>query len=91
MLHDVSESVRECLLRAEQCRRMVESARDERTRTEFSDMEQRWLYLAESYQFCDRLSRWIRKIDHRQLTAGTASAVHEWWGWRRKKWRARAR
>ena len=62
VLQDLSEPVRECLRKAEECRRVAESAADERTRSDFLDMERRWLKLAESYQFADRISGWIAAV-----------------------------
>jgi hypothetical protein len=55
--HDLSEHVRECHLSAERCRRIADAASDPQTRSDFLDLEGRWLRLAESYQFWERLSR----------------------------------
>jgi hypothetical protein len=69
MLQDLTESVRECLRKAEECRHVAESAPDEQTRSDYLDIERRWLRLAESYQLSDRASRWIDAIRQRGAVA----------------------
>jgi hypothetical protein len=57
MLQNLSGEIRECLRRAEECRRLAEAALIESTKTDYLEMEQRWLNLARSYEFSERLSR----------------------------------
>ena len=61
MLQKLSEEIRECLLRAEECKRlsMTPSAIKD-----YLDMEQRWLNLARSYEFTESVFR-----EHRSRTA----------------------
>ncbi len=61
MLQNLSADVRECQRRAEECRHKAELATDPLVKADFLDMELRWLNLAESYQFCEQLARYIRQ------------------------------
>ena len=56
MLQNLSDDIRECYRHAEECRRRAEEARDVETRADFLAMESRWLGLAHSYEFAERLS-----------------------------------
>ena len=67
MLENISEHARECLSKAEECRRIAESTSDQRVRSDFLHMERRWLKLAESYQFADRLSGWLSEAERKTL------------------------
>jgi hypothetical protein len=59
MLQNLSEEIRECQRRAEECRRLAEGARTESGKADYLDMEQRWRSLARSYEFADRLSNFV--------------------------------
>ena len=59
MLQGLSDKVVDCLQHAAECRRIAEASTDKRIRSEFMDMEQRWLKLSESHQLTERLSGWI--------------------------------
>jgi len=54
MLQNLSKEIREC--RAEECKRLSQVAQTEIAKTDFLDMERRWLCLARSYEFAERLS-----------------------------------
>jgi hypothetical protein len=56
MLQTLSVDIRECYLLAGQCRRLAETAVTPYAKTEFVDMERRWLSLAHKYEFAKRLS-----------------------------------
>jgi len=56
MLQSLSKDIRERYLRAEECRRLAEGASTPAAKTDFLDMERRWLSLAHSYEFAERLS-----------------------------------
>jgi hypothetical protein len=56
MLQNLSEEIRECLRRAEECRRLSKTALSTSAIQDYLDMEQRWLALAHSYGFAERLS-----------------------------------
>src|SRR5262245_1278760 len=49
--------IRECLRRAEECKRLSKTALSLSAIQDYLDMEQRWLKLARSYEFTERLSR----------------------------------
>jgi hypothetical protein len=58
MLQNLSEEISECLRRAEECRRLSKTVRSPSAIKDYLDMEQRWLNLAHSYEFTERLSRY---------------------------------
>jgi hypothetical protein len=55
MLKDLSEQVRNCLHRAEECGQRAKTERDPALARDLLDMELRWLTLARSYQFGESL------------------------------------
>jgi hypothetical protein len=55
MLENLSEEIRGCLRHAEECARKAEEASKSRLREEFLEMKRRWLRLAHSYQFAQKL------------------------------------
>jgi hypothetical protein len=72
MLQGLSEQIRNCLLRAEECGQRAKTERDPALVRDFLDMERRWLTLARSYQFGESLddfttanSEQRRKFDER--------------------------
>jgi hypothetical protein len=56
MLQNLSEEIRECYHHAEDARRKAEAAANPFTKNDFLDVEQRWLFLARSYEFAECLS-----------------------------------
>jgi len=60
MLRALSSEIRECYRHAEECKRRAESSVDPSTRTDFLEMERRWLFLAHSYEFTERLTDFSR-------------------------------
>ena len=58
MLQDVSDSIRDCYERAERCRRKADELSNPDARESFLHMERRWLDLARSFEFSERLSRY---------------------------------
>jgi hypothetical protein len=62
MLRNLNDEIEECRRYAEDYRRRARAATDPVLRAELSDMEERWIYLARSYEFTERvaltLSRW---------------------------------
>ena len=56
MLNNVSENIRECLRHAEDCARKAAAQTDPSLKADFLDLERRWLILAESYDFTERLT-----------------------------------
>ena len=63
MLENVSEAIKDCFQHAEYCRRRAAELVDPAAKQTFLDMEQRWLDLASSYQFSERLSRFCNVAD----------------------------
>ena len=57
MLQNLSEEIRECLRRAEECKRLSKTALTPSAIKDYLQMERRWLALARSYEFSERLSR----------------------------------
>jgi hypothetical protein len=56
MLGNLSEQIRECYLHAEHCARQASVQIDPKLKDEFLEMERRWLTLARSYEFTQRLT-----------------------------------
>jgi hypothetical protein len=56
MLQNLSREIRECFRRAEECKRLASAALTDVAKADFLDMERRWLSLARSYEFAERLS-----------------------------------
>jgi hypothetical protein len=55
LLNNLSEHVRECLRHAEDCARQAATQTDGKMKEDFLDLERRWLSLARSYEFTERL------------------------------------
>jgi hypothetical protein len=56
MLKSLSAEIRECYRHAEDCAHKAVAQTDPKLRADFLDLELRWLFLARSYEFTDRLS-----------------------------------
>ena len=56
MLNNLSEKVRECLQHADDCARQAAGQTCPKAKADFLDLERRWLKLARSYEFSDRLN-----------------------------------
>jgi hypothetical protein len=56
MLQNLSQDVRDCYRRAEDCAEKARGAATEELREDFLRLEKSWLTLAHSYEFTDRLS-----------------------------------
>jgi hypothetical protein len=56
MLQHLCEEIRECLRRAEECKRLSKIALTPSAIKDYLDMEQRSLKLARSYEFAERVS-----------------------------------
>jgi len=51
------EQIRECYQRVDDCTRGAALTRDPHEKVAFLDMRNRWLLLAQSYEFLERLSQ----------------------------------
>lgn len=56
MLNNLSDDIVECYRHAEECARSAHGERDAGLRQDFLDMERRWLFMARSYEFSERLT-----------------------------------
>jgi hypothetical protein len=65
MLGKLSDQVRECLARAEECARKAESALSEETRDDYRRLQRSWLVLANSFALGERLVDFSAKNDRR--------------------------
>jgi hypothetical protein len=65
MLQTLDSEIRECYRHAAECNRRADQRRDSLTKLDFLDMERRWLYLAHSYQFAERLSNFSESCRRR--------------------------
>ena len=63
MLLDVSKEIRNCHEHAERCRREAVGARNELARTDYLDLEKRWLALAHSYETSERIARYLQEAE----------------------------
>jgi hypothetical protein len=61
MLFKLSEDIAECYRRAEEARQKAEETADPSIKSDFYDLERRWLFLAHSYQFTERLSEFQKR------------------------------
>jgi len=55
VLNNLSVQVRECLQHAEHCARQAAAQTNCKLKEDFLEMERRWLFLARSYEFTERL------------------------------------
>jgi hypothetical protein len=66
MLQNLSQEIRECFRRAEECKRLTKTALTARAINDYLEMEQRWLALARSYEFAERLSNFTEPFRNRK-------------------------
>jgi hypothetical protein len=55
MLNNLREQSRQCYRHAEDCARKAAAQTDPKIKADFLDVERRWLLLAQSYEFTERL------------------------------------
>jgi hypothetical protein len=65
MLEKVSDEVAECYRRAGECRERARQAHTDNLRQTYADLEQRWLLLAQSYDFSERLGDFTADLTSR--------------------------
>jgi len=63
MLSRLSDKVRLCLERAEQCKRLAEGERDPAVAAQYLEIKQQWLALARSFQASERGSEFVEAQD----------------------------
>lgn len=59
MLQQLAENIRECLAHAAKARERADSEADPQWKADLLDLERRWLFLADSYQFVEQLERFL--------------------------------
>ena len=57
MLLKLSEQIAECYRRAEEARRRAQETTDPSIKEDYLGLERRWIFLAHSYEFTERLQR----------------------------------
>ena len=67
MLEKLSDNSAECVAHAVEAQRRADAAGDPASKREHSDMADRWRRLAESYQFVERIERFLGTV---KTTAG---------------------
>ena len=72
MLQNLSQQVRDCLQRAEDCAHRAKIEPDPNLQRDFLMMERRWLSLARSYQFSEQLDTFSRHNNKRRNEADAA-------------------
>jgi hypothetical protein len=78
MLLKLSNEISECYSRAVEARACAEGATDPSIRADYLAAEQRWLSLAHSYEFAERLSRFtqsFRNQNRHKRTRGPLPAI----------------
>jgi hypothetical protein len=67
VLKNLSEQIRECLQHAEDCARKAATQTDLKLKEDFLALERRWLYLARSYEFTNRLTDFSKETKRRVM------------------------
>ena len=57
-----STDIRDCYVQAAECRAQANLTRETAKRIRLLDMEKRWLWLAQSYTFADRLTEFVADL-----------------------------
>jgi hypothetical protein len=65
MLKKLSDQIAYCYQRARECALHADRSADEQRRQELLDQEHRWLMLAESYSFSERLDTFTEEVKRR--------------------------
>jgi hypothetical protein len=65
MLESLSEQIRECYEHAAECARKAATQSDPALKQDFLDMERRWLSLAGSFEFSERLGEFSAEANRR--------------------------
>ena len=60
MLQALNPNVAECLARAKEAERRAAECRDPTAKADFASIAVRWVRLAESYQFIERVEQFIK-------------------------------
>jgi len=66
MPKSLSNQIRECHLRAEECRCWAETASPPSIRNDYLAMERRWLSLARGYEFAEQLDSFTSPFNKRR-------------------------
>jgi hypothetical protein len=66
MSRKLTEAIEKCRRQAAECRESAHAADDHIAKEDFLDLERRWLLLARSYEFVDRLSASTKRLFSRR-------------------------
>ena len=66
MLQKLKTEIAECYQHALECRRRADDSSDPGCKQEFLGMEERWIQLAHSYDFAQRLGSFTDEVKRRQ-------------------------
>lgn len=66
VLQNLSKEIRECYENAERCGACARQAVNSEIKNDYLEMEKRWLSLAPSYEFAERLSAFIDPIERQR-------------------------
>jgi hypothetical protein len=80
MLQNLSEEIRNCHRHAEDCRCKAEASHDPVARSDFLELESRWLLLARSYELAERLSTFTtsrRRQEQQEAARAPCPHCHE--------------
>jgi len=72
MLQKLNKEISDCYECALECRRRANESRDPATKQDFLEMERRWIQLAHSYEFAERLSNFTAPFSRRKSTKGAS-------------------
>lgn len=66
MLRKVSEEISFCYQRAIECRAKANDSTNDAARREYLAMEYRWILLAKSYEFSERVADFTNEVERRR-------------------------
>jgi hypothetical protein len=69
MIQKLTDEIAECYGHARACRERAERVLDPATKNDFLDQERRWLSMAHSYEFAERLSAFTEEVRRRNKMA----------------------
>jgi CheY-like chemotaxis protein len=77
VLQNLSEDIRLCYARAAEAKERADQMRDPEAKADFLNMERRWLLLARSYEFGERLDDFTRENRHQAECARAITPVSQ--------------
>jgi hypothetical protein len=77
MLNNLGQQIRECLQHTEDCARQAAAQTCPKLKEDFLDMERRWMFLARSYEFTERLTDFSAETNRRAGDAPKLSRTQQ--------------